>query len=171
MNDKPCAVYFKNGLGNLVMFTPALKALADWKDCKIDLVTDSDWLDVRKPAIREIAEGLPFIDRWIEYPKDDFNIRNYDILYSTSHNSPSMALDMFKANGFFWDGPEWRKMRRHEVEFYIDGLHAMGYNGPTPPMEMPVASGPILPLYRGMTIAICNGAAKSEKWRWERKKW
>ncbi len=169
--ETACAVYFKNGIGNLIMFSAAMKALSDWKGCVIDVATDSDWLDVRKSAIREICEGFPYVRNWIEYPRDNFNIRNYDLLYATSHNGPSLAMDIFKGNGHFWDSPEWRKMRRHEVEFYMDGLHAIGYNGITPPIQMPVASSPRLPGFKGLTIAICNGAAKSETWRWERKKW
>ena len=56
------AAFFRQGIGNFVEFTPALRAIASMDPSgKVDLCTNQVWTDHRKEAVLSIAERLPFI--------------------------------------------------------------------------------------------------------------
>jgi ADP-heptose:LPS heptosyltransferase len=52
----------------------------------------------------------------------------------------------------------------------MDIAYAMGYHGPIPKVEFPVADHPILDLPRPI-IGICNGWFRTERMYWEKKGW
>ena len=62
---------FRTGIGNFVLFTPALQALASMDPTgKIDLCIDMNWIDFRRQAVVELASKLPFINRVLGFPND-----------------------------------------------------------------------------------------------------
>ena len=51
--------YFKNGIGNWVLMTPALQALASMDASgKIVVVTDSAWTDSRSAALADLWAAI-----------------------------------------------------------------------------------------------------------------
>lgn len=53
---------FRNGIGNFVLYTPALRAIASLDSSgMVDLCLDADWEDGRKGSVIDLAKKLPFI--------------------------------------------------------------------------------------------------------------
>lgn len=166
------AVYFCNGIGNLLMMTPAIQALSRMYDgSKIDIVMPSEWNDYRSPILKEILDNWDLIDKIISFPKEQFYPNKYKQLFTSIHCEPSQAASLFQQKGNKYDKANWISEYTHEVEYYMNEVYKLGYKGTTPPVVIPMARKPLL-RRDNPKIAFYNGAAAlSKKYRWERKKW
>lgn len=166
------AVYFCNGIGNLLELTPAIQALSKLFDnTTIDIVWPSEWNDYRASTVREILDSWDLINRVISFPAEEFHPEKYKLLFSTGHGEPSQAASLFLQKGNKFEPASWMSEYPHEIEYYMNEVYRLGYRGNIPQIVIPRANKPI---FRGkkQRIAIYNGAAQlSEKYRWERKKW
>lgn len=171
-NKPKVAIYFCNGIGNLLMMTPAIQALSLMYDnSKIDVVMPSEWNDYRAPIVRQVLEGWDLINKIISFPKDKFDIGSYKLLFTSAHGELSQASALFGQKGNPFEKAKWLDEYPHEVEYYMNEVYKLGYKGITPPIVAPMASKPILKGSKPR-IAFYNGAANlSNKYRWGRKKW
>lgn len=167
------AVYFANGIGNYLMMTPAIRALSDHYESKVDMVFPSDNSDLRLGVVKELCSQWDIINKIIEYPANNFDPNRYKVLFTTAHCEKSQAGNIFDQVGIDYDGPEWIKTGIHEIEYYMQEVFKLGYKGPTPPIHIDLPETPLIKRRKGRKlIAFYNGAALlSQKWRWERKKW
>lgn len=149
--------YFKNGIGNWVLMTPALQALASMDASgKILLVTDSAWDDSRVPALREMWAATPWIERVYAYPREVWHGKPERVYYSR-HSESSEAMQWIQ--GFdpnFGNQIDWTGTLMHERDYYLELVRRLGYKGPSFAQSVPVGKNPAEGL--GVYIAICNGA-------------
>ena len=172
MMMRAIAAHFANGLGNFLMMMPALQAIASMAESKkIDLVLPDEWNDYRKELIEDIAEAWPVINRVIHYPRENVKEEDYDGWYWTAHGSSGQALQLFLRNMKHRAvaRPAWRASLIHESDHYMEIAHALGYKGPVPVVEFPIAQYPVLNGIERPVIALCNGAFKTQEW--EKKHW
>lgn len=167
------AVYFANGIGNYLMMTPAIRALSDHYQSKIDMVFPSDNSDLRLNVVRQLCDSWDVVNKIIEYPAKRFDPNKYEILFTTAHCEKSQAGDIFKQVGIQFQQPEWIKTGIHEIEYYMQEVYKLGYKGTIPNIHIDLADKPLIKKRVGRRlIAFYNGAALlSQRWRWERKKW
>jgi ADP-heptose:LPS heptosyltransferase len=165
------AVYFCNGIGNLLMMTPAMQALGKLYDSKIDIVMSSNWNDYRSPIIKEVLDEWGLVNKVIMFPKDKFYPSRYKKLFTTAHTYPSQAGNLFQQKGEGYRQADWLNEYNHEVEYYMDEVYKLGYKGEIPSLDMPIADKPLLKGNKPK-VALYNGAARlSQRYRWERKNW
>jgi len=156
-------VYFKHGLGNLIMFSPALQALALADESKqIDICMSSFWEDPRRPAYDEYFKLCPFVQSVVNYPKEIFT-KKYNTWFYTNHSEASEVLDVFRnKNTLNVPMPDWSTRSVHEIFWYMNIVDLHGYmrtynnKGYTPPQFVPVTDEPILD-FKNIKIGICNG--------------
>ena len=178
-NPTVVAVYFKNGLGNFIMFTPAIQALAELYQSKVDIILDKNWNDSRTDGIKEFCEHWPLIDNVIIF-QNGFDKSKYKIMFYSRHGEASEAFEYFRIHSTMEPKHiNWRAEKLHEVDYYMNEVRDLGYMGETPKqycvpgtfagrlMEID-----ILRPNEYLRLGICNGFfAGSEKWKWERKGW
>lgn len=157
--------YFKNGIGNWVLMTPALQALASQeRSGAVDIVIDADWKDSRTPAILDLIRLSPFIGKMIMYPTSDFNTRQYTRWFFSRHSEGSQAYHVFESKcPSIGHRINWITTRTHEVDYYMNIVRErFGYTGPTPRQYVPQTEPP--PSVRealesrDLWVAICNGS-------------
>lgn len=160
--------YFRNGLGNFICFTPALRALASLDESgKVDLCLDGEWKDCRRQSLIDLITAIPFVEQLVNYP--DIDLRKYSTWYWTRHTYPSEGLNTFKAkDGRFDIGIEWTRSGVHETECYVNMIRRfLGFTGETPKQYCPVDTGYTF-TKKKRTIALCNGSfghlSPSKKW-------
>ena len=148
--------YFKNGIGNWVLMTPALQALASMDASgKIVLVSDSAWEDSRTQAFRDLWAATPWIERVVWYPKETYKGEIARAFYS-KHSEGGDALTWFQnldpnaGNQINWVGT-----LMHEHDYYMEIVRRLGYRGPVPAQFVPVAEGSVT---LDQNIVLCNGA-------------
>lgn len=146
--------YFKNGIGNWVLMTPALQALASMDASgKIVLVSDSSWEDSRTPALRDLWAATPWIERVVWYPKEVWKEKPDRVFYS-KHSEGGDALTWFQnmdpnaGNHINWVGT-----LMHEHDYYMELVRRLGYKGPTPEQFVPTVGGE----RTVSSIVLCNG--------------
>ena len=168
MNTKTI-VYFKHGLGNLIMMTPALQALAASDPSKkVDVCLSSHWQDPRRPSFDEFFSLCPFVQDVVNYPEQQFT-KKYNLWFYTEHTESSDAYQIFKAkNNIHCQKPDWKSCAVHEVFWYIDMVNLHRDIKSVPGQFVPTAAGPELNS-KGVKIGICNGTY-SEKMK-HAKKW
>lgn len=147
-------VYFKHGLGNLIMFTPTLRAIASMSK-KMDICFASSWRDSRRSAFDNFVENCPFVNKVINYPKD--SISGYDLYVHTKHSESSEAFKYFESKSTI-NIPmvDWRNSYVHEVYWYFNHAVALGYSGKMPRQYVPINASKILDKTK-KNIGICNG--------------
>ena len=59
----------------------------------------------------------------------------------------------------------------HEADHYMDVAYSLGYSGPPPKVEFPVADDPDVSSLPRPRIGLCNGWFRTEKNYWEKKGW
>lgn len=158
--------YFKSGIGNLIVATPALQALASMDPSgKIDVCLAAKWKDSRVPAIRDILGGLPFVDQVVVHPGSmNGHYQTYFIPLQCEQSEAGKYIQQrTKLNRVRWPGDNWPATKHHEIEANMRFVRALGYGGPTPPLYIPKAEGPILDLPRPI-VGLCNSAFKSSIW-------
>jgi len=152
-------IYFKHGLGNLIMMTPAIKALAsmDSFGC-VDICMSSTWEDSRRPAFDDFLNHFEIVNKVINYPKQELSLK-YKTWFYTGHSEYFDALDIFKRNcPIEFGAPNWRENGLiHEVFYYMNAAYAMGYKGSIPSQSVPVSGDIKLEKNSLYKIGLCNG--------------
>lgn len=152
------AAYFQNGIGNFIALTPALRAFADMDTSgKIDMIFYSGWHDSRTKSVRELAEHLPFVETVREYPRKRLPM-NYSNWFYNAHSEVTALTRVFRSRTAFksYRFNTWKTMHLHEIDYYMDHVYRMGYDGPIPAQCCPVADKPVLSGKRPY-IGLCNG--------------
>lgn len=132
------AVYFKHGIGNLVMLSPALRALASMDPSgKVDICLSSHWNDSRRQAFDDIFTHWDIVDRVINYPKEKLPT-NYTQWFFTKHSEASELFDIFQSKAKVTETiPDWTAERMHEILYYMRLVYKMGYTGVIPKQSFP----------------------------------
>jgi ADP-heptose:LPS heptosyltransferase len=177
----PIAAYFKNGIGNLVMMTPALQAFrACFPGSSLHVFVDrtedvaTNWDAGRKAACIEALVAMPFVDRVVEWPDAEVDLLLYAAWYASPHGEGGVTKELFQAWGAFdrIKSRDWFADGTHEVEHYLSILvDRFGWVGAVP--------GPFFPVSdkvragrrkRGLRVALCNSFYKGNP-MWSRKGW
>lgn len=150
-------VYFKQGLGNLVLLTPTLQALAQMDASgQVDICLSSEWNDCRRGAFEDYIKSMPFIQDIINFPTQNFT-KKYRTWFYTQHSEHSAALDEFTSRGNnCLDIPDWRRSLKHEAVWYFEHAIAQGYSKKMPRLFAVQAESPVFPMSK-LNIGICNG--------------
>lgn len=151
-------IYFKHGIGNLIMLTPVIKALSTMDDSgKVDICMSSEWNDPRRSAFDEFFGLWDIVEDIINYPKQQF-VKKYTRWFYTGHSEHSAAFDYFKTqNSMLASCPNWLNKTKHEIFWYMDVLDAYGYKGFPYPQEVPVKAIDFKKTTKKIYIGICNG--------------
>ena len=165
-------VYFKNGIGNFIEMTPAIRALCTLDPSgKVDICTDSDWSDSRIDALRDVWERSELVDKVIEFPAQRLD-RQYKRWFYSKHTEGSDGLQVFISRApMFGNRIDWSRSLTHEADYYMALVRSMGYTGPTPRQHMPTTPVPPVvfdPHNHDTIITLCNGASGSQK---QQKQW
>jgi hypothetical protein len=157
--------YVATGIGNFAMMMPAIQVLHDLSGSPVDIFIPDSWKDDRKPAIEEIAGKWPKVGKVIHWPSETLNVSDYQYWFRSYWNESNEGADIFKKNMKQKQIPlpDWRESLIHEVDYYMEIMASMGYLGPEPKVDFPVANGPVLDLPRPI-IAFSNGALKNKYW-------
>lgn len=153
------------------MTMSALQAVASLTtDNKIDILLPDNWDDYRKQIVVDICRTWPIIGKVIRWPSERFNEKEYGLWFYSAHGSMSDIVHLFLRNMKYYPVPKpnWRKTLIHESDHYMEIAYAMGYEGPIPKVEFPLADEPILKLPKPI-IGLCNGWFRTEKQYWEKK--
>lgn len=167
-----CA-FFKSGIGNLIVATPALQALATMDDRQqIDICFDRGWVDdPRIPAIIDMIANMPFIDQIVRHP-GDIQLSDYDKWFLPCQcELTETGKDLIKILGreYMLDcNVEWRKSLACEIDVNMANARRLGYKGESPELYTPLAKTPILKGERPY-IGLCNGAFNAQMW--DKKRW
>lgn len=146
------ACYFKNGLGNLAMMSPALQAFKQLHSpCELHIFIDkkidggTNWTAGRKKSSVEILESFPFVDKIIEYSGQEIP-KTYTDYFASPHGEKGITYDLFMERGAFnkIHPHDWFKRKMHEIEHYMEICFIKGYRGDLPDMFFPVAEKPKL---------------------------
>lgn len=188
-NKNLVATCFHNGLGNFVMFSPALKALSELYDAKIDLYLDKKWSDSRRESVEVLFSNMTYANNIIDFDKNKFNKNKYKALYWTSHGEPYECHAFFKENAnlkaVFDDGDDnWMHTKEHEIDFYMNTLFENGYKYKVPKQlsgftkkfirTHRIGSNPRISTRDTQSmvkIGFCNGYFPGTTWNWSRKAW
>jgi ADP-heptose:LPS heptosyltransferase len=162
--------YFKSGIGNLVMATPALQAMASLDPSgKLDICLDAGWRDSRSRAVRDILTACPFVREIVTYPaaaKSHRYRRGLVPVQSETSDAGHWVRGLSKLP--YWPRENWPTTREHEIRVNMRLARGLGYKGPDPAPYVPVADGPVLDLPRPV-IGLCNGAFAAQMWA--KKRW
>ena len=177
MVENLVAVYFKNGLGNFIMYTPAIQALAELYDAKIDIVLDDSWQDTRREGVIEFCTQWPLVNEIISFQKG-FDQKKYKLLFYSRHGENSEAFNYFRDHSTMKPKHiNWRAAKLHEIEFYMDEVRDLGYKGKTPDQYIAPGGGAgywkqtVNSYPSALNIGISNGFFGGSTWQWERKGW
>jgi len=156
--DTQTIVYFKHGIGNLIMFTPAIQALAHMdRSGKVDICMSSDWKDGRRAAFDDFFERWSIVEDVINYPKMQF-VKKYKRWFYTGHAEASDALEVFREKAVCQIlAPTWSDNCEHEAIWYMTQVYKLGYAGAIPPQHVPLADGPVVKRNGAPVIGLCNG--------------
>lgn len=110
---------FDNGIGNFIIFTQALRAIAEYFNNKIYLMLSSKWESDVKTAVEMLANACPFVESVVEYPKD-FKLEKWDHTFMSFHsNFLDPMFTAFHGNEFDWDNAElWANSFLSESAYY-----------------------------------------------------
>ena len=162
---------FRNGLGNFILYTPALQALASMDESgKVDVCIDSEWNDYRRQSLIDMIKGCPFVESLIDFPHG-IEDKKYDRYFWTRHTFPSAAMEYFRAkeNRLDVGGMNWMTSGIHEIDYYMNLVRErFGFTGETPKQYVPKCDGSVLGEQTKPIITFCNGSyghiAGSKKW-------
>jgi ADP-heptose:LPS heptosyltransferase len=170
------AVQFQNGIGNFIMMTPAITALANYNNAKVDIVLDQSWKDSRRQSIEQFCNGWDLVNSVIEF-QNGFDKDKYKVLFYAYHGESSETHTFFKNNAKVEsDHVNWRSEKINEVDYYMNMIYKMGYRESVPPLKFIPGStanfrGDRLNDNNYFKIGFCNGFFAGSKWQWERKGW
>lgn len=169
------AVQFQNGIGNFIMMTPAIKALCEHYNAKVDVILDKSWTDSRRIGLIEFC-GLWDLVHSVREFQDGFDKDDYVQLYYAYHGESSESHTYFKENAEFEsDHVNWRAEKLHEINYYMNMVYKMGYRGEIPAQHYVKRNEPTfrqdISDAAYFKIGLCNGFFAGSKWQWERKAW
>lgn len=177
--EKLVAVHFRNGLGNFIMMTPAIKALAEMYDAKIDLILDKGWTDSRRESVEGFCQGWELINRVYDF-QEGFDKSKYIQLFYSRFGEDCETSKYFQDHaGYDAARINWRSEKLNEVELYMNDVYELGYKGVIPDQHCIPGSGAKSiskisspSLANNFRVGLCNGFfAGSPQWKWERKGW
>jgi ADP-heptose:LPS heptosyltransferase len=148
--------HFRNGIGNFVLYTPALRALASMDASgQIDICTDADWKDGRRESVIDLAERLPFVKD--VFLKSDSFEKTYKTWFYSSWSTHDGAREIFSAMKPYKEEP-WNQNKTHESDFYFDIVQKhYGYKGWKPTQLIVPADDPIIKSDK-IKIVLCDGS-------------
>jgi ADP-heptose:LPS heptosyltransferase len=165
--------HFRTGIGNFIMMTPALRALASMDPSgKVDICTDVDWTDSRKDGMLDIWRNLPFVEdvfvfdfsrpEAVKMPKD------YSVWYYAEWATHGGAMDFFSRRKPYHQ-KRWDHNVTHESDYYFDIVKEhYGYTGEKPAQFIQAAENPAIDLGKRKLVCLCNGSfgdqAVAKKW-------
>lgn len=169
MSETLC--YFQSGIGNLILATPAMQAMAALDPSgKIDILLNPGYQkDSRFGAIREIFEYAPFVRQTVYFGEQNGNYRRFFVPVQSETSAAGHWANRKTPVKGAWPGSRWAIDPTHEIEVNMKYARHHGYKGPTPKPFAPVADWPVLSGPRPW-IGICNssfGTLVWEKKRWE----
>lgn len=164
-------VYWKNGLGNAVMLTPAIQSMrALWPGCSIEILIDAAPVEGEVPgrwgAVEDLwhgyrAAGVVDSVRCFSAPQA-IDLGAWDHVAVYRHGEHGWLSAALREHPGVIDSPPWQPaFECHEVLYYLEALRRLGYRGPTPPLaRLPVVDVPIA----GRYVASCNGSLDAPEW-------
>ena len=170
---------FWNGIGNAVMFTPALQALIELFGCEVDVLCAH-----RPSVITEILGAVKGAKPRVYRP--NFNFERYNIFYSPKHGERVPCYfairEYCNANNIELLGDRdvnWERDRIHEIDYYMLDLYEKGYSKAIPKQVVPrymktvrLRNTGVFYKKKPIRIAFCNGYKKDNSHhRWWRKGW
>jgi ADP-heptose:LPS heptosyltransferase len=153
-------IYFKHGLGNLIMMSPAIQMLANSDPSgKVDICLSSEWQDSRRPAYDDYFNKWDIIQDVINYPEVNFT-KKYKLWFYTGHTEHSTALEVFRKNCKIQiAAPDWLN-GIHEVWWYISLLKEFDVKSTIFPQYVPLTeTKDIINSSKSgkPVIGLCNG--------------
>lgn len=138
-------IVFDNGIGNFILFTPALQALRRvWPDSEFVLTVNDDWSDFKKDAIRYQAGNL--VDSFTHYG----DWEGYDEVFGTLWSAPRSGTSMYTVPVKRY--LPYRKCE-HESRYYLSCVP--GWDGTEWPLKVRFTING-LPEPKGKRIVVCN---------------
>ncbi len=157
------AVAMVQGIGNMVMLTPAVRALKElYPHAEIEVVG-------HYPAL-EVVEGWELVAACTELEHFDPSPQRDVLLLSIWSGQFQKAQSELVGSGEapavevkFWDH------KRHESEFHLDLARTLGYEGPMPAPHCERRPGE-WPFAPGRPVALVSDTAHPDP-QWQRKRW
>lgn len=171
MNTKTLA-HFRTGIGNFIMMTPALRALASMDPSgKVDICTDVDWTDSRKDGILDLWRRLPFVEDVYVMDFSDASLKMpkpYSVWYYAEWSTHGAARDFFEKRKPYHKAA-WDHSITHETDYYFSAVRDhYGYSGQKPDQAVACANSPALQLEDKKLVCLCNGSfgdtSVAKKW-------
>ncbi len=157
---------FRNGVGNFVLYTPALRAIASLDPSgMVDLCVDADWEDGRKGSVIDLAKKLPFIQD--VFMKSDTFKKTYKTWFWSNWSTHGLAHEIFSAMKP-QQAENWNQNAKHESDYYFEiAQNHYGYKGWKPTQLVVPDVDPILSKDK-IKIVLCDGSfgdiALLKKW-------
>lgn len=151
---------FRTGIGNFVLFTPALRAMASMDPSgTVDLCIDMNWTDPRRAAVVELASKLPFINHVLGWPNDVKPIAaNYKVWFWSPWTSTGEAREYFSQRKPY-DCGDWNQRRTHEYDYYLNiARRFYGFDGLSPKQSIVCANVPMVEKSEKKLVVLCNGS-------------
>jgi len=151
------------GIGNMVMLTPAVRALkAMFPLCAIEVVG-------HRPAI-DVVDGWSLVEKATELDDFDPSVERDAVLLSMWSGEFQKRHPVLVASG---DVPavrvDFRSWLRHEAEFHLDLARALGYEGELLDPYC-VARRAAWPFEDGGPVALLSDTSHPDP-AWQRKRW
>lgn len=126
-------IYCKHGIGNIIMMTPAIRALASMDASgKVDICLDSEWQDRRAKELRDMFTRWDIVEDVVEYPRQQFT-KPYTTWFYTRHAEYSQAFSVFEEKNKSQSNQfAWSDNMMHEIDFYMGHVRRLGYKNDTP---------------------------------------
>jgi ADP-heptose:LPS heptosyltransferase len=148
--------HFKTGIGNFVVITPALQAMASMDPSgKIDLCTDPVWTDYRKNSLISLWELLPFINK--VYSVKEINHSFYDTWFWTNWTTHGESREIFQRHKNY-EFPDWDFELEHESDYYMRlARDNYGYKGGKPKQCVIPKKSYLIDKSTNKLVLLCNG--------------
>lgn len=158
-------VYHKNGIGNLIMMSPAIQAMYELAGEKIDICIP-EWQDSRRQPCIDLMNAWNIVNDVVTIPE-----KEYDTWFYTEHSEYGKVFDTFrKKQKRIMTQPNWISLGIHESEYYMKHARALGFKGDTPKQFCPITKFDIgFKRNKKLRIGICNGYFKVKMW--DKKAW
>lgn len=164
--------HFRTGIGNFIMMTPAIQALASMDPSgKVDLCTDVEWVDSRKDGILDLWRRLPFVEDVFvaDFSSPEVNMpKKYSVWYYAEWATHGAAREFFEKKKPYPKRP-WDHNAVHESDYYLNTVREFyGYTGPKPDQMVVPAESPVIDAAGKKIVCLCNGSfggqAVAKKW-------
>lgn len=156
MTDTRTVAFFgKSGIGNFILFTPALRAMASMDPSgQLDICCHDNWKDSRKNGLLDIWEKLPFVQNVICL--GDRFTKKYKTWFWVDWLCVGEGRELF-ASMKNYDIGIWDHNKTHESDHYFEvAQRVYGYKGWKPSQLIVPADNPVLGNDK-IKIVLCNG--------------